>query len=489
MGCKYQKSHINTQDAIYFKNGKVITADLSGKITEDINHLVIQGDSILYFGKNAPQLLGSYKTIDISNKYIIPGLIDSHVHLGHTGIFKDEHYETYPNLIKDYYKQLPRNYLYFGFTTLIDLDLKERTKKQFYQANVRPNLFSSGRGVRYFDGYGHSLFPKPLRYKIFPKWIYDYSQLKTLPKDIDLNRYSIETVIEESIDEGAIAIKTYYEKGFGGAFNWPVPSDSLLSRLVSKSHRYNLPVLLHATSYEAYEAGLRNNIDVFAHGLWHWNANKLDSKPPKTLSSLYKRIANANKYIQSTSRVILGEYDTYKWSLANNTNIVHVYNKEILKFLKDSEGRWSQLELESLYESKKPDDTVPNEVYFEAMNSRVANSIKLAHQLGVKLILGSDTPASDGIGNPPGLNGLLEMKSLYDFGIPLEDIFLAATIRNAEAFHLDEKIGSIKEGKQADILILDKNPLKDINAYNSIETVIIKGKLIDRILLSAQNLE
>ena len=96
------------------------------------------------------------------------------------------------------------------------------------------------------------------------------------------------------------------------------------------------------------------------------------------------------------------------------------------------------------------------------------------------MIFGTDTPSAAGIGNVPGYNGFLEMQSLVKLGINLEEIFIASTIRNARAFNLDKKIGSISPSKVANLLILNQNPLNNINAYNAIEQIIIKGKLIER---------
>ena len=49
----------------------------------------------------------------------------------------------------------------------------------------------------------------------------------------------------------------------------------------------------------------------------------------------------------------------------------------------------------------------------------------------VPLVFESDTPAADGFGNPPGLNGRLEMQNWADSGAPLSLLLRAATIDNA----------------------------------------------------------
>ena len=76
---------------------------------------------------------------------------------------------------------------------------------------------------------------------------------------------------------------------------------------------------------------------------------------------------------------------------------------------------------------------------------------------------------------------------MYEAGIPLETIFRAATFNNAKAFHLESFYGGVEIDKVANLLILKSNPLKSIKAYDDIEMVIIRGKMIAREELSASN--
>ena len=98
----------------------------------------------------------------------------------------------------------------------------------------------------------------------------------------------------------------------------------------------------------------------------------------------------------------------------------------------------------------------------------------------VPLIFGSDTPAGDGFGNPPGLNGRLEMQGWADAGAPLTLLLRAATLDNATALGLSHELGSIEVGKRADLLLLKENPLADVSAYDSIETIFLNGEAIAR---------
>ena len=105
---------------------------------------------------------------------------------------------------------------------------------------------------------------------------------------------------------------------------------------------------------------------------------------------------------------------------------------------------------------------------------------------GKKLVFGSDTPAADGFGNPPGLNGRLEMQNWADSGAPLFLLLRAATMDNASALGLAAEAGTIEVGKRADMVLLKENPLASIAAYDSIQTVFVGGQPFSREALQAQ---
>ncbi|MAU16160.1 MAG: amidohydrolase [Muricauda sp.] len=87
-----------------------------------------------------------------------------------------------------------------------------------------------------------------------------------------------------------------------------------------------------------------------------------------------------------------------------------------------------------------------------------------------------------GIGSHGQLQGLgyhWELWSVASGGMKNIDVLKTATIIGAEAIGLDGDLGSIEEGKLADILIMDKNPLEDIRNTNTLTHVIKNGKVYD----------
>ncbi len=103
--------------------------------------------------------------------------------------------------------------------------------------------------------------------------------------------------------------------------------------------------------------------------------------------------------------------------------------------------------------------------------------VSLAHSLGVNLALGTDYP-----GNPRawdvGDKTMFELEELVNCGLTPKEAIAAATGTNAKAYRISEDIGTISEGKKADLLIVDGNPEENIKLLydmNNINLVMKDG--------------
>jgi imidazolonepropionase-like amidohydrolase len=79
------------------------------------------------------------------------------------------------------------------------------------------------------------------------------------------------------------------------------------------------------------------------------------------------------------------------------------------------------------------------------------------------------------------------MQDWSDAGATPAQILAAATLGNAAALGLARELGSIEPGKRADLLLLRKDPLRGISAYDSIETIFVNGEPIVRDTLRPPN--
>lgn len=471
------------REGLLINDATIISADAGAPYRADV-HIV---DGLI--AALAPELRAApgVEVLDARGLFLTPGLIDSHVHIGHPIGLSDEQIEQHPELYGQYLEQLPRSYLFFGFTTLIDLDLSERNRARFESAPVRPRLLGCGRGIRQPGGYGPTLFPADVRYRIFPEFVWDERFAGELPTGADPAEHTPEAVVRRIAEGGAVCIKTYAEPGFGGVFDWPMPSQETLVALRRAAHAHGLPLVVHATDVNGWRVGIDADADVIAHGLWHWEGDRLSAELPAEARGVLAAAAGAGVQMQPTMQVLHGERSTYTWDLTDDPRLAQALPPAFLDWMRSDEAQWSRRDLRDLYDRVAPrighPDTPPIAL-LDAADARVAASTRVFVEDGGTLLFGSDTPAQEGIGNPPGLNGLMEIERWSAAGIPPEIIFAALTARNAEAFNLDD-VGRIAEGMRADLLLMAENPMHSATAYDTIAFVIVAGEPLPRSALSA----
>jgi hypothetical protein len=103
---------------------------------------------------------------------------------------------------------------------------------------------------------------------------------------------------------------------------------------------------------------------------------------------------------------------------------------------------------------------------------------KKLFQAGVRIGAGSDVPSA-----PWALHW--ELEELVASGLTPVEALSAATSVAAQILSVDQEIGTIEEGKLADLVILDDDPLEDIRNTLKIWKVVKGGRIIDREMLLA----
>ncbi len=90
--------------------------------------------------------------LDGTGLYLTPGLIDSHVHTSDLPGLYDEQIKAQPQVAQDLRRQVPRSYLLFGYTTLVDLISTREQAAAWNGQAVRPDLYFCG-GAEIPGGY------------------------------------------------------------------------------------------------------------------------------------------------------------------------------------------------------------------------------------------------------------------------------------------------------------------------------------------------
>jgi imidazolonepropionase-like amidohydrolase len=390
--------------------------------------------------------------IDGHGLFLAPGLIDSHVHLNNVPDMTDEQEQQYPAIARAARDQIPKSFLYAGFTTLIDLISAPAAIARWKSHDPVPDTYFCG-GAAYKDGYPMNFFPTPQRYAMFPYAFTDDS--------------SAVAAVAHMKADGAICVKTFFEHGFGPSHDLPVPTLSMVTSVVRAAHAAGLPVFLHASGTEAQRFGLAAGVDIMAHGLWHWNDAPAATVLTPSIRGLLDSVVRAHVGWQPTIQVLPGERDLFSASYLSNPLLVRFLPSSLIDWYRTAIGRDTTMTEEkarAVYAGYIQRDEVATEY--------------LAHH-HARILFGTDTPSGRTYANPPGLNAWVEMQNLVDAGMTPAQIFCAATLANAQAVHLDTDIGTVEVGKRANLLLLREDPTQTIRAYTGIVKVILGGRVLD----------
>jgi imidazolonepropionase-like amidohydrolase len=424
-----------------------------------------------------------------NGQYLIPGLMDSHVHLASIpgiGMMPDQvklheplakSYLKHEALVESYLKQLPRSYLYYGYTTLVDLVAPfPQALDEFRREPLHPDFYGCNPSMPFANGYPMSYAPPEVRFKLFPNFIYDPKQAASIPLEDKPEDHTPTADVARVKNAGGICVKTFFERGFGPVRNLPVMGPDVLSEIRKAATANGLVLMIHANSFEAQKFAVDGDADVIAHGMWRWGDLNNKTELPDEIKQLLDRIAEKRIGYQPTIQVLYGLMAYFEPDYLDMKGVAEVVPKEMLDWFGSPEGKSFGKEMNPAGQS----DAAIVEAFEQNEVRRVRQVVAYLASKDANLLFGTDTPSAPTYGNLPGLNGFLEMKQLQRAGMSLNQIFRSATISNAREFKLESQIGTIEPGKVANLVLMTKNPLETIDAYDSITTVFVHGKPISR---------
>lgn len=104
--------------------------------------------------------------------------------------------------------------------------------------------------------------------------------------------------------------------------------------------------------------------------------------------------------------------------------------------------------------------------------------VREMHKAGVPLLAGTDVSALNPVLAGFGLHR--ELALLVECGLTPMEALQTATLNPSRYFHLEQEFGTIEEGKAADLVLLDANPLKDIHNTEKVRAVVLRGRFFSR---------
>jgi hypothetical protein len=413
--------------------------------------IVIEGERIrsVVTGQSTLQIPPGATVIDARDKYIIPGLIDAHVHLVHVLDFA--------HITGD---EILPFFLANGVTSVRDIGdqiVSEKLIARYAEAHpdLSPRIFMASPFV---DG------KPPFHEDNGVSWGV------TDPQEVP-------AFIEDMAAWGAVTVKLYV------GTKRPVGK-----KVIEEAHRRGLVVAGHLFNYSAQDA-VEDGIDVLEHidsvinYIFPPDAPHLpDSKAQEKMTSaaiqdLHNQIEESRASLDlsnPTARALI-EAIVQRKVMVDTTLVVSrnmILLADLEEILQNPDNSLMPTRLKNFWPGYGPKLT-PETLELRKRQFRKYQELTgLLYRSGVQILCGTDTPEPY---VPPGFSLHQELELLVESGLPPAAALQSATIRTATALRQASNLGSIEKGKLADLVILNANPLTDIRNTRKIDMVIRGG--------------
>ena len=434
---------------VLIRNARIFIGD--GRVIEN-------GAVLVRYGKIAEVYEGSIpdpktlraEAIEAAGKTILPGLIDSHVHLGAPGGLMDD-WKDY-DALKVSERELAA-YLYSGVTAVRSVgDLLDTALQTRRIVNTGEKLgaefFTTGPLFTVPGGHGTEILknlPAPIRGPA-------EEQFLRMPKTAEEAKQAVDALRQVNVD----AIKVILETGAGSrVYNRLDPQ--MLQAIAAAAQADRLPVVAHTGDVRDVEDALRAGVNGIEHGSFRQRI------PDSDFATMAK---NGISYDPTLSiGEAFSQFAAGKLDLLNRSLVQQVGPAKLLASTR------------RLIES--PDAAGMRKSIAEyPMDMNIArDNLLRAWKARVMLITGTDA------GNMLVIHGPTvqhEVELWVEAGIPPHVALQAATLNSAKALGASQRFGSIEKGKDATMLVVDGNPLVDIKATEAISFVMFKGERINR---------
>jgi imidazolonepropionase-like amidohydrolase len=378
--------------------------------------IVVSGTKITEVKKGLIKGTVNDKVIDLSKKYVMPGLIDMHVHI-ESETSRDQYLKRYQNGPADIAYEAQKHAkttLMAGFTTVRDLGgsgvniaLRNAINKGLV---IGPRLITSGKTIATTGGHG--------------------DPTNGIGPHLNLDP-SYKTGTINSAEEARQAVRQRYQDGSdwvkitatGGVLSLakngkgPQFQDDELNAIISTAKDYNFSVAAHAHGAEGMKRALRAGVTTIEHGSF------LDDECIK----LFKE---KNACLVPT--IIAGKSST------DSAKIPGYFHPFIVKKALET-------------------------------GAMIQDAFGRAYKNGVKICFGTDAGVY-----AHGKNAK-EFEYMTEAGMPLMEALHSATITNAKVLAMDDQIGAIEPGLFADIIAVDEDPFKNLKTLQKVFFVMKDG--------------
>lgn len=405
-----------------FINGKILDGDKDMTVKEGLC-ILVDGEKITDILPLSEANVEGYKIFDLKGGYIMPGLINMHVHLAGNGKPQKKQRDN-EKLVKTImssaltravaYKIVygfAKDELMSGVTTIRTVgglgNFDTRLRDEIACGKkVGPRILAANQGISVPGGHMAGSVA-----------IAAHNDKEALDHLAECEKEKVD-IIKLMITGGVLDAK---EKGVPGELKMPAV---MVKSVCDKAHEAGYTVAAHVESPAGVKVALENGVDSVEHG----------AKPNEEIINLFKK---NNAFLCTTISPAL-PYALFDRSVSNASEV----------------------------------EQFNGNVVFEG----IINCAKAAIENDIPVVLGNDVGC-------PWITQYDFWRELYYFhkyvGVTNAFALYTATKRSAELAGLGNVTGSIEKGKCADMIVTENNPLEDLCALRNVKTVIARGKIYD----------
>jgi hypothetical protein len=428
--------------AIAITNVNVLSADCTEML--DSLTVLIQDGKIAQVAKKV-SIPSNFKIIDGTGQYLIPGLIDTHVHLN----------DSKNDLLL---------YLANGITSVAEMFGSKRLlkwRKEAEDGALSPNMYVSTVKIASAKG----LMPK------IRSWFGARKNYTTVKK-------------------ARKAVRMFKKQGYDAIKLSGNSESKIYYALVDEAKKQNIPAIGHLThpvglnnlytsgqSQLAHIEEITKNTESDFGGLYHHNAEEYLDYLNEKSDAIAIKLREHNIVVSSTIW-LMESLPKQKFHLDDFIKEIELEytNPGLVEGSRMAQG-WlpGNNHYENLDIKNDPERSKKSKVYWETYVKAIHIMTKALIKNNVTILAGTD---ANGTGVVPGFSLHDELRSLSKLGMTNAQILHAATF--APAQWMQRNAGKIEVGYDADLVILSKNPLADIKNTRTINAVITNGKFLDR---------
>ena len=423
-------------DLMWFEGARLIVGDGSAPIENSA--FLVEGNTFTWVGRQgeAEPPEGAVR-VDLSGRTVVPALLDAHQHVGlsnvKAGTNNTENY-TRENLVE----HLERTAYHGGAATMsLGLEFDEALAFQL-RDEVIPNaarFLTSGRGIAATPDAG----PQS-------------DHLLGIPRGA-INEEEGRAAVQELHSYGVTLVKMWVDARGGSV---PKIGPDVYRAIIDEAHANGMRVVAHiGTSSALADAKdlLQAGIDGFAHTV-------------------------RDRDVDEDYLALVRQYPEV-WTLPNLPG--NLLTPDDLPWLSETLPPFEIERLREEIENRQaagPDD--PEAVFFSLQCRNLAKN----HEAGMIIGMGTDSGGVTVAFNV-AWTAHTEMRDMVTCGLSPMEAIMSATSVNAGILGLED-LGTVAEGKDASFMVLDANPLDDINNTRRISQVYLRGAEVDREALRAK---